>query len=210
MKLLIKYQDKSLSGLNVAITMLLLFLPQFLLSFFSTLNFLNKSSLRILYRHPSLIILPTVTFFTFSRLNIGCGSENNRVSFSTKFTYVNIVVTTVGYVVWGVWYNLGPFAPLFFGPQPWNRFDPVILVAVLPPLVLSILFTAIFLHFDKVYGCCSICIRYCCNPMEQLSVYDPDLDRRFIMLDGEIVDDPDDEETVKVSIFNFDFLITTC
>jgi len=46
--------------------------------------------------------------------------------------------------------------------------------------------------------------------MEQLSVYDPDLDKRFIMLDGEIVDDHDDEETVKVSILNFDFLITTC
>merc|ERR1712066_350981 len=62
---------------------------------------------------------------------------------------------------------------------------------------------ALFLHLDKL-PCC------CCNPMEQLSVYDPEQDGRFIMLDGEIVDDPDDEETVEVSILNFDFLITTC
>jgi len=202
-KLFTKDQDKSYSGLAVTVTMLLLFLPQFLLSFFSTINFLDKSSLKILYRQPSLIILPTVTFFTFSRLNIGCCSENNRVSFSTKFTYINIAVTTVGYVVWGVWHHLGPFAS-HFGPFANGRFHIYILIAVLPPFVLSILFTALFLHYDKMCG-------GCCKPREQLSVYDPDQDRRFIMVDGDDpVDDRDDEETVKVSILNFDFLITTC
>jgi len=155
--------------------MLLLFVPQFLLSFFSTLNFRDKSSLKILYRHPSLIVLPTVTFFNFSRLN----SIDSRVSFSTKFTYVNIAVTTVGYVVWGVWWYFGPFG--------YNIADFYILFVALPSLVLSILLTALFLHLDKLCCCC-------CNPMEQLSVYDPDLDRRFIMVNGEVVEDPEDDE----------------
>jgi len=186
--------DRNSSSLDISI--LFLFLPPLLLSLFSTVNFLNKSSLKILYRHPSLIVLPTVTFFTFSRLNICCGSANNRVSFSPKLTYINIAVTTVGYVVWYVWYY-------FMGY--WGPPDSLILILgiALPLLVLSILLTAFFLHFDKLCGCC-------CNPMEQLSVYDPDMNKRFIMLDGEIVDDPDDEETVEVSILNFDFLITTC
>ena len=91
--------------------MTLLFLPPLLLSLISTLNFHNKSSLKILYRQPSLIILPTVTFFTFSRHNIGycCCGENNQVSFSKKFTWLNITISTVGYVVWLVWayFHLG-------------------------------------------------------------------------------------------------------
>merc|ERR1719510_1882935 len=123
-------------SLALTVTILFSFLPPILLSLFSTVNFFNKSSLKILYRHPSLIILPTVTFFTFSRLNIGCCSENNRVSFSTKFTYINIAVTTVGYVVWGVWHHLHHH--LFF----------FILIAVLPALVLSILFTTFTTTFS--------------------------------------------------------------
>ena len=33
------------------------------------------------------------------------------------------------------------------------------------------------------------------DPREQLSVYDPDLDKRFIMKDGEVVEDNGDGET---------------
>jgi len=158
------------------IIILLLFVPQFLLSLFSTLNFLNKSPLKILYRQPSLIILPTVTFFTFSRHNVGCCGDNNQVSFSKKFTWLNITISTVGYVVWVVW--------AYFN----SIFDFII---ILPLHVSSILLTALFLHLDKLCCCC-------CNPREQLSVYDPDLDKRFIMLDGEVVEDLEgDVETAE-------------
>ena len=33
----------------------------------------------------------------------------------------------------------------------------------------------------------------CCDPREQTSVYDPDLDKRFIIKDGEVVEDPEDD-----------------
>ena len=157
---------------------LILFLPQLLLSLFSTLDFQDKSSLKIFYRQPSLLILPIVTFFSFSRLNIGCCSENNKVTFSKKFNYINIVVTTVSYVNWGVWYyftfNLYAFLIYFIIPY------------ILPLHVLSILLTAFFLHTDKL--CCCYC-----DPREQLSVYDPDLDKRFIMVEGEIMEDPEED-----------------
>merc|ERR1719510_681550 len=123
-------------SLALTVTILFSFLPPILLSLFSTVNFFNKSSLKILYRHPSLIILPTVTVFTFSRLNIGCCSENNKVIFSKKFTYINIAVSTVGYVVWGVYWgvNLAHF---------WSLFTIVGVPLILH--VLSILSTALFL-----------------------------------------------------------------
>ena len=62
-------------------------------------------------------------------------------------------------------------------------------------LVISITFTALFLHFEILCCCC------CCIPREQQSVYDPDLDKNFIMLDGEMVEDPkDDVETPEVDV----------
>ena len=47
----------------------------------------------------------------------------------------------------------------------------------------------VLLHLDKLSPCCCACGLY---PGEQLSVYDPDLDKRFIMKDGEVVEDPED------------------
>ena len=73
------YDDVALA-LRLALTILLLFAPQFLLSLFSNLNFRDKSSLKILYRQPCLIILPTVTFFTFRKLSL-CNGDS-RVIFS--------------------------------------------------------------------------------------------------------------------------------
>ena len=180
-----KYQKGSPSDL--AVTIPLLFLPQFLLSLFSTVNILNKSSLKILYRHPSLIILPTVTFFTFSRLNIGCGSKDSRVSFSKKFTYINIVLSFLGYVSWLVWWYFSFIT--HHPPCPSTHhliFYEYILPITLPPLLISILLTILFLHLDKLPKCC-------CDPREQLSVYDPDQNRRFIMRDGEVVEDKEDD-----------------
>ena len=163
---------------------LLILLP-FLLSSFSTLNFRDKSSLKILYRHPFLFILPTATFFTFSRLNINCNSSESRVTFSTRFTYINIAVTTVGYVSWLVW--LYCTAGVF---RRW-AFYKYVLPCTLPFFVASILLTALFLHLDKLPFC---------NAREQLSVYDPDLKRRFIMVDGEVVEDPEDDVETKLPV----------
>ena len=37
---------------------------------------------------------------------------------------------------------------------------------------------------------CKLC---CCNAGDLLSVYDPDLNKRFIMVDDELVEDPEDD-----------------
>ena len=179
-KLILKYQV-SFSDLGLAI--LLVFLPSLLLSLISTVNFRDKSSLKILYRHPSLIILPTVTFFTFSRHNTGCVcSGSNRVSFSRIFTWLNIAVNTLGYAVCGALLQSKELSYILS----FIHFYPLI------PLS-SILLTALFLHLDKLCCCC-------CNPREQLSVYDPELDKRFIMVDGEVLEDPEDDQRIGIEM----------
>ena len=172
------------SDLVLSLIILVLFLPPFLLSTFSTLNLRDKSSLKILYRHPSLIILPTVTFFTFSRHNISCCSsfsENNRVSFSKKLTWVNIAFSIIAYVAYGVrmFISLDPASENFLYSFIYFAFFlGLVLFLILPLNVLTILLTALFLHTDKLCCCC-------CDPREQLSVYDPDLDKRMISKQSE-------------------------
>ena len=54
---------------NLLVTFSFTFLPQFLLAVFSVVNFRSGDSLRIFYRQPSLLLLPTFTCFTFSRIS---------------------------------------------------------------------------------------------------------------------------------------------
>merc|ERR1711988_1318190 len=126
----------------------LLFVPQCLLAIFSTLNLSSKSSLKIITHHPSLLILPTFTFFTFSKVKVfSCGSESS-VMFSKKFTFVNMAVSVVGYVCWAVWY----YHKFVFGAREWYELEPEVAVyneinaSCLPLLLLSAFLTLLLLH----------------------------------------------------------------
>ena len=68
----------------------------------------------------------------------------------------------------------------------------LMVIATLPILVVSIIFTALT---DKLCCCC-------CNPREQLSVYHLNLDKRFILVNGEVVEDVETprEDIVKLDI----------
>merc|ERR1719446_1891731 len=56
---------------ELSIAICLMFYPSFLLGVFSVVDFCSKDSLKvkILYRQPSLLLLPTFTCFTFSRIS---------------------------------------------------------------------------------------------------------------------------------------------
>ena len=68
------------------------FLPSFLLAIFYTLDLTNKKSLSVLISHPYLVLLPTFTFISFSKLKI-CGDR--RVALSPNLTAVNMLVNAV-------------------------------------------------------------------------------------------------------------------
>ena len=96
-----------------------------------------------------------------------------------------MALSIVGFVSWLVWWYYNFVTNIYVNLWLHNLFYDYILPITVPLLVFSILLTALFLHLDKLPKCC-------CDPREQLSVYDPDLDERFIMLDGEVVEDPED------------------
>ena len=76
----------------VFLTATIIFLPSFLLAIISTLDLTNKKSLSILISHPYLVLLPTITFFSYNK-NKNCG--DGRISFSPKLSWVNMLLTAV-------------------------------------------------------------------------------------------------------------------
>ena len=98
------------------------------------------------------------------------------------FTGLNMLVTTIGYFALLVLWYFG------FTSLPEERFVAllIILTWTLPLLVPSFILTALFLITDNLCDCCY-------DLRKQLSVYDPELDKRFILVDGQLKEDPEDE-----------------
>merc|ERR1719334_1583017 len=76
----------------VMITML--FVSNMMLAIITTVD--RKNARKIFLHHPSLLLLPTFTLFTFQRVNLGlCNKVGRGVKFSWKFTIVNFVLSIV-------------------------------------------------------------------------------------------------------------------
>ena len=154
----------------VSLVLTVLFLPSFLLSIISTLDLTNKKSLSILISHPYLVLLPTFTYFSFSKIQ--CRGDR-RIAFSPKMSLVNMLLNAVCVpVIFIIWrtvqrgFKLGMLW-IFF---PFTHFPA--------------LFTLLFLYLDKI-SCCS-----CCGSAGRLvRVFDPDLPHKtFILEEGKVVE----------------------
>ena len=78
--------------IEVAVALCLgLFLPQLLLALWSSFG-ATKASLKTIIQHPSIIILPMFTFFTFSKMNTFCGDRDIKIKFSPLYTWINIII----------------------------------------------------------------------------------------------------------------------
>ena len=77
------------------------FLPGLLLALVSTFH---TNMLSSFLRHPSLLLLPTFTSFTFSSNTKLCGKQAKEVEvrFSWRATGVNLLLTSVGHVVFAL------------------------------------------------------------------------------------------------------------
>ena len=84
------------NNILTGITVILLFLPPLILSIITTINWKNR---RVLVQHPSLILLPVFTFFTFSKqkMKMSCGKNTvtHRIKFSYLYTWINIVISSI-------------------------------------------------------------------------------------------------------------------
>ena len=149
-----------------------LFLPQFLLAIWSS-GGATKSSLKMISQHPSIILLPMFTFFTFAKMDTSCcGKRDVRVRFSYFFTCLNMV--------WSLVSILSIFISFDFLPR-FDASDFVLFVSIFLP---SFIFNIIYLFYDSCCGCCYEC---CQLPTTQLSVYDPDNPHlELVLRNGEV------------------------
>ena len=179
--------------IEVAIALCLgLFLPQLLLSLWSSVG-ATKTSLKTIIQHPSIIIVPMFTFFTFAKINTFCGDRDVRIKFSPLYTWINIIISSVygGIVITvlsGPEYNQVYIAPKHHhAAKLWTPF-----------FVSGIVCTAILLYYDHMFPCCCDCWL---QPPGQVSVYDPDNpELELVWRDGrveEVSKQEDEEENEK-------------
>ena len=147
----------------------LMFLPQFLLALATTLDWRSKNSLLILLRHPSLLLLPPFTFFTFARLS----RSDRRVKFSQSWTWLNLGLTVAT--------MLGYTARLYHRTGVPARYYTMVFLS--PGLILlPVVFTMTFLHLNRLPG-------GSLQPPLELAVFDPDKPYRlFVFRDGHVIE----------------------
>ena len=160
-----KYFQYGPPQILLAVTIATLFLPQLALAIFATLNFLDKNSLKIITNHPSLLLLPTFTFFTFSKARLSCSEDQSHLALSDNLSCLNILLSSLGDTGWLFWVGLT------FGLHDYYS---VSLTSTLSPLLLSIILTGLFFQIGR-------------NIEQEISVFDPSTDQRLILRDGKLV-----------------------
>ena len=147
---------------------LLLFLPQLLLALTTTID---RTNVKILVQHPSLVLLPVFTFFTFSRKEISCcgrGQADSRIQFSRFFSLVNIVITTI---------CLAPGIALYYYQHECIQHDSVSFdqasdqIIEYASFVLGICFTLLFLYIEKLPCFKTKIFMFIYDPINQITVY---------------------------------------
>ena len=92
-----------------------------------------------------------------------------------------MTVSALGYVSWVVWfYNDFYYFKLevqFIDEAYKELFYPVYIPFTLSPFLLSAILTLLLLRLDRLSCCCS----WTRVPGEEISVYDPSMDKRYIM-----------------------------
>ena len=145
---------------------LALFLPQTVLALCTTIG-CGKSSVKMLIRHPSLILLPTFTFFTFAKISPVSGERDVRVRFSRGATWCNLLLSCL-------YMGLMTCCQVAL-PQPRGAALELAVLYIVTPIgclfVASVVPTTIFLLYDKLCCCCCSC---CLQPTEELVVFDPE------------------------------------
>ena len=172
--------DQIYAGYLIFLGFSLLYLPQLLLALVTTLD-TKFSSLTILWNHPSLILLPLFTFFTFAKPHNFCRSDpsDNRVMFSVKYTKINMAISIGSFILFCAVMSFTMLSDSdIFHHLYYSLF--AILFAV------SVILTITFIYFDHLFCCCCQCFL---SSKQQIVVHDPNQPARtFHLMDGEIME----------------------
>ena len=146
---------------GVALVVSTIFLPGFLVGLFSCWH---RGILKTFLAHPSVLLLPVFTNFTFvSNSKVCCGGrgekeEESYLVFSPKFTAINVAVSLAGSLIYFV--TMAQLNPILF-------LFPEVPIIFLPLAILGVILTLVF-TFCNQCSCCksSCCCLCCCEPFE--------------------------------------------
>jgi len=140
--------EAELGIVRQAIAVSAIFLPGFLVGLFSCCH---CGLLKTFLVHPSVLLLPVFTNFTFvSNSKVCCGGrggkkEESYLVFSPKSTAINVGVSLAGTLI-------------YMAPLVGSRALTTVLIVLLPLSLLGIIFTLMFTFCIQ----CSCCLSYCC------------------------------------------------
>ena len=103
-----------------------------------------------------------MTFYTASKINVLCGSTEQKVGLSKSWSYVNILLSTITFACGTYWSSVY---------DTYQDFSVAIVIYGVPLFILAALMTIIFLHYD--YCCCASCCCECCMGEEEVVIHDP-------------------------------------
>jgi hypothetical protein len=146
----------ALAGFGLALATM--FLPGLVLGLLTLCHY--RQAARDVLAHPSLLLLPTVTHYTFSATRDG----ETRLAFSRPWTFANLALSVIGHLVYG---------PSVYMLVQGQQAQPARLEAwrfylyTLAVPLLGGLLTLLFLGLDRCYFCRS------CSPDMQYAVMKP-------------------------------------
>ena len=139
----------------IIITILILHVPNLIMALITTID---KNNIKIIYKHPSLILLPCFTFFSFKKIKL-CNGDGG-VKFSKRMTLINIVLSTVSL---GSTYGVLQTS----NARTYYTFS----VSVIPVFVGCIILTLIVLFMEECCKCFNAPTWF--NIKNDIRIYDP-------------------------------------
>ena len=145
---------------GAALAVSTIFLPGFLVGLFSCWH---RVILKTFLAHPSVLLLPVFTNFTFvSNSKVCCGGrggkkEESYLGFSPKSTAINVGFSLVGSLIYFV--TMAQLNPALFLSRE-------ALIIFLPLNILKVILTLVFTFCNKCSCCKSSCCLCCCEPFE--------------------------------------------
>ena len=108
-----------------------------------------------------------------------CGPQDTRVSLSKVYSIINIIVSTICLVGVTIWIRV-----VYSGS--WGVLDvSEVLMVWVPPYVLGVVFTVLFLWYDSL--CCKCCCT-CCLGESETVVFDSSNPEAYLVMqsDGQV------------------------
>ena len=148
----------------------------------------RKNSARTIIDQPSLILLPIFTFFTFSKMNVGCGGKKDvRLKLSKSFSLINFAISTLISLAVAGFYLITVSTHKLYKNQTMDGIPFLLLHDLLSMFwfLFSGLLTFLYLYCDPSFGCCCSC---CVGGQQLIHVYDPENPgMEFVYKNGKVV-----------------------